>query len=60
MKTTYTIYLGAKPVVTVSGCEAAYACYEAAKTLAEFSGKSACLVWDATGEEVASFDPEEI
>ena len=56
---TYTIYLGATPIACVSGHDAAYACYEAAKTLAEYSGKEASLVWDETGEEVAYFDPAE-
>lgn len=59
-KNTYTIYLGVAPIACVSGCEAAYACFEAAKTLAEFSGKIASLVWDRTGEEIAEFNPEEI
>ena len=33
-------------------------CFEAAKTLAEFTGKEASLVWDVNGEEIAFFDPE--
>lgn len=54
---TYTIYLGAAPIACVTP-EGAYACFEAAKTLAEFTGKEASLVWDETGGEVAYFDPE--
>lgn len=54
---TYTIYLGAKPIACVDA-EGAYPCFEAAKTLAEFAGKEASLVWDENGEEVAFFDPE--
>lgn len=54
---TYTIYLGAHPIACV-GAEAAYTCFDAAKTLATFTGKEAALVWDETGEEVASFIPE--
>ena len=54
---TYTIYLGAKPIACVDA-EGAYPCFEAAKTLAEFTGKEASLVWDENGEEVAFFDPE--
>ena len=57
---TYTIYLGATPIACVAGTEACYACYEAAKTIAEMTGKTASLVWDDTGEEVASYDPEEM
>lgn len=57
--TEYTIYLGASPIAAVNGGEAAYVCYEAAKTIAEMTGNTACLVWNKTGEEVASFDPEE-
>ena len=55
--TTYTIYLGAKPIACVDS-EGAYPCFEAAKTLAEFTGKDATLVWDANGEEVAYYTPE--
>jgi hypothetical protein len=57
---TYTIYLGTNPIACLSGCEAVYACYEAAKTIAEMTNRTATLVWDETGEEVAFFDPEEI
>ena len=56
---TYTIYLGANPIATVSGTNVAYTCFEAIKTLAEFTGKEASLVWDETGEEVACFNPDE-
>ena len=44
MTTTYTIYFGGKPLVCTNQTEEAYACYEAVKTLAEFSGKTASLV----------------
>ena len=54
---TYTIYLGAHPIACVSDTERAYACFEAAKTIAEMSDRTASLVWDETGEEVASYDP---
>ena len=53
---TYTIYLGAKRIASVTA-EGAYPCFEAAKTLAEFTGQEASLVWDENGEEVAFFDP---
>ena len=54
---TYTIYLGAKPIACISNIEACYACYEATKTIAEMTGKTATLVWDETGEVVADYDP---
>ena len=54
---TYTIYLGVKAVATVSGTEYAYEVYDKTKDLAELLGREASLVWDATGEEVAYFDP---
>ncbi len=57
---TYTIYLGARPIACVSDTERAYACFEAAKTIAEMTSRTASLVWDETGEEVASYDPEEV
>ena len=50
---TYTIYLGATPIACVADTNAAYACYEAAKTIGEFTGKQISLVWDETGEVVA-------
>lgn len=55
----YVIYLGTNPIAIVEGCEAAYACYEAAKTIAEITGDTASLVWDETSEVVATTDPEE-
>ena len=58
--TTYTIYLGATPIANIDGGEAAYVCFEAAKTIAEMTGRTALLVWDDTGEEVAEFDPSEL
>ena len=57
MTNTYTIYLGTNPVATVSGTEYAYEVYSKTKDLAELLNKEASLVWDATGEEVAYFDP---
>ena len=59
MKTmnTYTVYLGTTPIACVTA-EGAYPCFEAAKTIAEFTGKEASLVWNENGEEVAFFDPE--
>ena len=57
---TYTIYLGAHPIATIDGGEAAYVCFEAAKTIAEMTGRTALLVWDDTGEEVAEFDPNQL
>lgn len=57
--TTYTIYLGATPIACVDGAEATYACWEATKTIAEMTGRTACLVWDETGEEIETFGDEE-
>ena len=54
---TYTIYLGTKPVATVSGTEYAYEVYSKTRELAELLGREASVVWDETGEEVAHFDP---
>ena len=59
MMNTYTIYLGATPIASVANTDAAYACYEAAKTIGEFVDRSVSLVWDETGEEVAYSDPPE-
>lgn len=59
MTNTYTIYLGCAPIATVSGTEYAYEVYKKTAELAELLGKTASLVWDETGEEVATSDPEE-
>ena len=56
---TYTIYLDSTPIATVSGTEYAYEVYTKTASLADLLGKSASLVWDETGEEVASFSDEE-
>ena len=56
---TYTIYLGATPIASVADTDAAYACYEAAKTIGKYADRSVSLVWDETGEEVAYSDPSE-
>lgn len=57
---TYTIYIDSAPIACVSDTERAYACFEAAMTIAEMTSRTASLVWDETGEEVASFDPDEV
>lgn len=57
--TTYTIYLGATPIACVDGAEATYACWEATKTIAEMTGRTAALVWDETGEEIETFGDED-
>ena len=57
---TYTVYLGSHPIANVDGGEAAYVCYEAAKTIAEMTCRTALLVDNETGEEVAEFDPNEL
>ena len=56
---TYTIYLGTNPIACIENVKACYACFEAAKTIAEMTGRTASLVWDETGEVVADYDPEE-
>jgi hypothetical protein len=52
---TYSIYLNNEIIANVSDTEAAYACYEAAKTIAKITDKTASLVWDETAEVVAYF-----
>ena len=55
---TYTIYLGATPIATVSGCEYAYMVYKKTLELAEMLCKSACVVWDDTGEIIADTEDD--
>lgn len=59
MINTYTIYLGTKPIANVSGTEYAYKVYKKTAELAELLGGTASLVWDGSGEEVASYPEEE-
>ena len=56
---TYTIYIGSSPIACVSDTQQAYACYNAALVIAQMTNRSASLVWDETGEEVAGFEPAE-
>ena len=37
MMNTYTIYINNNAIATISGSEATYACFEAAKTIAEMT-----------------------
>ena len=59
MTNTYAIYLGTKPIANVSGIEYAYKVYKKTAELAELLGKTASLVWDGNGEEIASYPEEE-
>ena len=53
---TYSIFLDSFPIACVCGAEAAYTCFEAAKTIGEFAGRNVSLVWDETGEVIAYED----
>lgn len=59
MMNTYTIYLGIAPITCVSGTEFVYEAYRKTCELAELLGKTACLVWDETGEIIEDYNPEE-
>lgn len=56
IKDTYSIYIGDKFIATVEAGPATYACYEAAKTIAEYTHQRASLIDDFTGHEIASSD----
>ena len=56
---TYTIYLGANPIACVDDAEATYVCWEATKTIAEMTGRTACLVNDETAEVIETFNDED-
>lgn len=56
---TYTIYLGATPIACVADINVAFDCYDAAKTIGKYTGKSVSLVGGETDEEVAYSDPPE-
>lgn len=55
----YIIYLDNNVVAIVSGTECAYAVYRKTAEIAEILGQSARLVWNASGEIVASTDDDE-
>ena len=57
--TTYSVNLGINTIARVNDTESAYACFEAAKTIAGFTGQGVFLIWDKTGETVAYYDPED-
>ena len=59
MINTYAIYLGTKPIANVRGIEYAYKVFKKTAELADLLGKTASLVWDGNGEEVASYPDEE-
>lgn len=56
---TYTIYFWNNSIVIVDGTEYAYEVYAKTKELAELVGAECSLVWDDTGEEIASYNPYE-
>lgn len=55
----YIIYLENNVVAIVTGTECAYAVYRKTAEIAEMLGQSARLVWNASGEVVASTDDED-
>lgn len=52
----YYIYLDNQMIAEVSGSEACYVCYEAAKSIAEMTGRVAHIVSGETGEILESSD----
>jgi hypothetical protein len=56
---TYTIYLHNNEIAQIWGTEYAYEVWFKVKELAQLLGHEACMVWDATGEEVCSVEAPE-
>lgn len=52
----YHIYIDNQMIAEVSGSEACYVCYEAAKSIAEMTGRIAHIVSGETGEILESSD----
>lgn len=50
----YHIYIDNQMIAEVSGSEACYVCYEAAKSIAEMTGRVAHIVSGETGEILES------
>lgn len=59
MTTTYTLFINATPISTVSGTEFAYEAWDKTRDLAELLGAHATMVADEDSEVVAEYDPEE-
>jgi hypothetical protein len=55
----YHIYIDNQMIAEVSGSEACYVCYEAAKSIAEMTGRIAHIVSGETGEILESSEPLE-
>lgn len=55
----YYIYLDNQMIAEVFGSGACYVCYEAAKSIAEMTGRAAHIVSGETGEILESFEPDE-
>ena len=51
---SYHIYIDNQMIAEVSGSEACYVCYEAAKSIAEMTGRVAHIVSGETGEILES------
>ena len=53
MTQTYSIYLGDRYIATVEAGNATFACFEAAKTIAEYTKQVATLVDNMNGMAIA-------
>jgi hypothetical protein len=56
---TYTIYLGAEPIICVRGSEYSFTVFRKTMELAELLNTSATLFDDSDGEVLAQYDPED-
>ena len=59
MTQTYSIYIGDRYIATTEAGDATFACFEAAKTIAEYTRQLAFLVDNLNGIVVASSADEE-
>jgi hypothetical protein len=54
----YIVFVGGKDIAKVSGSEAAYNCFKAARIIAEMTCQTASLVWAETSAVVVLYDPD--
>jgi hypothetical protein len=59
MTQTYSIFIGDKYIATTEAGDATFACFEAAKTIAEYTNQIATLVDNTNGMIIASSNDED-
>jgi len=56
----FTIQLGENKIAEVSGGEAVWVCYEAAKAIADLTNQKIFIIRNANNKVIGCYDPEEV